>query len=86
MEDVHELHVSAPIINQANFVLPSQCRRLALLVVIPAIQVTFYAGAIGGNMNNVRLLYTNNDHCKQHMLHVSCRNMISYFVISYSYS
>ena len=37
-------------------------------MVIPAIQVTFYAGAIGGNMKDVRLLYTNNDQCKQHVL------------------
>ena len=71
MEDMYELHVSVVIINQANFVLPWQHRRLALLVVIPAIQVTFYAGAIGGNMKDVRLLYTNNDQCKQHVLAIS---------------
>ena len=68
MEDMYELHVSMPIVNQANFMLPWQHRRLALLVLIPAIQVVVSTGAIGDNMRDVRLLYTNNDHCKQHVL------------------
>ena len=37
-------------------------------MLIPAIQVVVSTGAIGDNMKDVRLLYTNNDHCKQHVL------------------
>ena len=68
MENMYELHVSVSIVNQVNIMLPWQHRRLALLVLIPAIQVVVSTGAIGDNMRDVRLLYTNNDHCKQHVL------------------
>ena len=33
-------------------------------MVIPVIQIIFFAGVVGGNVKDVKLLYTNDDHCK----------------------
>ena len=67
MEDLHELHVRCnhafvnhPIVLAAITIY----RRLALLILLPAIQIVFVTGSVGGNVRDVKLLYTNNDNCK----------------------
>jgi len=36
-------------------------RHLALLLILPAIQVAFYSGFVGGDVKDIKLLYDNND-------------------------
>ena len=35
-----------------------------MLLVLPTVVTFACTGAIGGNVSDVRLLYTNDDHCK----------------------
>lgn len=61
VEDVQEFYVSISL-------LAALCyrgdRRIALLLVLPAIQITCYAAIVGGDMKDVKLLNTNRDNCK----------------------
>lgn len=36
-------------------------RHLALLLILPAIQITFYTGTVGSDVKDVKLLFDNND-------------------------
>ena len=36
-------------------------RHLALLLILPAMQVMFYTGFVGGDVKDIKLLYDNND-------------------------
>ena len=61
MEDVQEYYVSvswlAPLCYHGD-------RRIALLLILPAIQITCFAAIVGGDMKDVKLLNTNHDNCK----------------------
>ena len=36
-------------------------RHVALLLILPAIQITFYTGTVGSDVKDVKLLFDNND-------------------------
>ena len=65
MVDFHRLGHLWPVLSVlAEIMLPWHLRRLALLVILPAIQITFFTATVGGDVKDVKLDYTNLDNSK----------------------
>lgn len=61
---MQELCVSVLTIICSCVTMASKYRRLALLIILPTIQITCFTETIGGDLKDVKLLYTNDDNCK----------------------
>jgi len=56
----HYIDCTTPVVT--DMLLQICCyRHVALLLILPAIQITFYSGTVGSDVKDVKLLFDNND-------------------------